>query len=119
MACVVFDHRFSFNVEAECNDIDPLINGRIIGNRTYGNVVTYQCDVGYMLQGNPRRQCRSDRLWSGTAPTCAPTGNLLNNIQRNSYDTYKKLPTFCVDLFSLKLSEVNLSDLIIRLPLSN
>ena len=56
--------------DAECNDLDEFPNGIILGNRAYGDIVTYQCRPGYELEGNPQRRCQSDRRWSGSAPTC-------------------------------------------------
>ena len=38
----------------------------------YGQVVVYHCNDGFILEGDDRRTCQSDRKWSGLAPTCKP-----------------------------------------------
>ena len=35
-----------------------------------GGVATYTCDPGFILNGEPTRNCSSDGTWSGMAPTC-------------------------------------------------
>ena len=34
------------------------------------SVATYSCDFGFRLEGNSKRQCQSNAMWSGTVPTC-------------------------------------------------
>ncbi|XP_076821802.1 uncharacterized protein LOC143468462 isoform X2 [Clavelina lepadiformis] len=58
------------NPKAVCDDLDTLSNGTIEGNRTYGNTVYYTCNEGFILKGTRTRTCRSDKKWTGTAPTC-------------------------------------------------
>ena len=37
---------------------------------SYGTTCTFKCDRGYILQGNPVRQCQQDKTWSGSENTC-------------------------------------------------
>ncbi|CAH1263510.1 CSMD3 [Branchiostoma lanceolatum] len=51
----------------------PLLapdHGTVAGGNNYGNVVTYTCDVGYDLIGNPTQTCQDNQQWTGTPPTC-------------------------------------------------
>ena len=42
----------------------------ITGSTTYQNVVRYDCDTNYVLQGNNTRVCTEFSTWSGMEPTC-------------------------------------------------
>ncbi|XP_066283044.1 sushi, von Willebrand factor type A, EGF and pentraxin domain-containing protein 1-like [Branchiostoma lanceolatum] len=51
----------------------PLLapdHGTVAGGKNYGNVVTYSCNVGYDLIGNPTQTCQDNQQWTGTLPTC-------------------------------------------------
>ena len=52
---------------------------RFFFGTTVGEVVTFSCNTGFELQGNPSRQCNSDGNWSGTVPTCLGKCVLLLN----------------------------------------
>uniref|UniRef100_A0A8C9X3Z4 CUB and Sushi multiple domains 3 n=1 Tax=Sander lucioperca TaxID=283035 RepID=A0A8C9X3Z4_SANLU len=45
-------------------------------NRTYGfkvgNVVSFQCQPGHLIQGSSSRTCQPDLTWSGSQPECIP-----------------------------------------------
>ncbi|XP_076821865.1 protein lev-9-like isoform X2 [Clavelina lepadiformis] len=58
------------NPKAPCDDLDTFSNGTIEGEKTYGNTVYYTCNDGFILKGTRTRTCRSDKKWTGTAPTC-------------------------------------------------
>ncbi|XP_076821816.1 sushi, von Willebrand factor type A, EGF and pentraxin domain-containing protein 1-like isoform X2 [Clavelina lepadiformis] len=58
------------NPKALCDDLDTFSNGTIEGDRTYGDTVHYVCNEGFILKGTRTRTCRSDKKWTGTAPTC-------------------------------------------------
>ncbi|XP_078664783.1 sushi, von Willebrand factor type A, EGF and pentraxin domain-containing protein 1-like [Branchiostoma floridae x Branchiostoma belcheri] len=49
-------------------DVPP--NCDVNGGRTYGDTVTYTCDVGYRLDGTGTRVCLATAAWSDTAPRC-------------------------------------------------
>ena len=59
-----------------CTDLPSLANENVDygagspDSRPVDTVATYTCDTGYTLNGDSTRTCRSDRLWSGSAPTC-------------------------------------------------
>ncbi|CAK8674344.1 unnamed protein product [Clavelina lepadiformis] len=58
------------NPKAPCDDLDTFSNGTIEGDRTYGDTVYYTCNDGFILKGTRNRTCRSDKKWTGAAPTC-------------------------------------------------
>ncbi|XP_078585766.1 sushi, von Willebrand factor type A, EGF and pentraxin domain-containing protein 1-like [Branchiostoma floridae x Branchiostoma japonicum] len=45
-------------------------NCDVNGGRTYGDTVTYTCDVGYRLNGAGTRVCLATGVWGDTAPSC-------------------------------------------------
>uniref|UniRef100_A0A8V5H791 Uncharacterized protein n=1 Tax=Melopsittacus undulatus TaxID=13146 RepID=A0A8V5H791_MELUD len=56
-----------------CNSPTQLMNGNITGeNFTYGNVIYYECDPGYQLNGPTERRCQENQKWSGSEPICIP-----------------------------------------------
>jgi len=40
------------------------------GVPTEGDTCVYQCDDGYVLSGDPARECLSNGAWSGIDTTC-------------------------------------------------
>ena len=62
---------FSTLTDATC-PLLQLPNGFVTGGNMYGQVVVYHCNDGFILEGDDRRTCRSDRKWSALAPTCKP-----------------------------------------------
>ncbi|XP_033101174.1 sushi, von Willebrand factor type A, EGF and pentraxin domain-containing protein 1-like isoform X2 [Anneissia japonica] len=38
---------------------------------TFQDIVTYMCDIGYILEGPTERRCLSDGLWSNVTPVCS------------------------------------------------
>ncbi|XP_019647923.1 PREDICTED: LOW QUALITY PROTEIN: sushi, von Willebrand factor type A, EGF and pentraxin domain-containing protein 1-like [Branchiostoma belcheri] len=54
-----------------CQKLDPLTNGIINGtSNLYGDIVTFECNVGYQLVGSSSLTCQSDQQWSGSPPHC-------------------------------------------------
>ncbi|CAH1248684.1 CSMD1 [Branchiostoma lanceolatum] len=49
-------------------DVPP--NCDVNGGRTYGDTVTYTCNVGYRLDGTGTRVCLATGVWGDTAPRC-------------------------------------------------
>ena len=46
-------------------------NGQVSGNgSSFGDVVTFKCNLGYNLTGSATRRCQADGSWSGTQPSC-------------------------------------------------
>ncbi|KAK7078998.1 C-type lectin (CTL) or carbohydrate-recognition domain (CRD) [Halocaridina rubra] len=40
------------------------------GDRKVGSFAMYKCEVGRMLIGEPKRECRTHGIWSGNPPRC-------------------------------------------------
>lgn len=40
------------------------------GNFLYGTMISYSCNPGYELLGNPMLICQEDGTWNGSAPSC-------------------------------------------------
>ncbi|TSN12231.1 Sushi, von Willebrand factor type A, EGF and pentraxin domain-containing protein 1 [Bagarius yarrelli] len=56
---------------ANCGRPPIIKNGRVIGtNYGYNGKVKYECNVGYILAGNPTLICRGDGLWDDPPPRC-------------------------------------------------
>ena len=54
-----------------CGPLPPPDNGNVDASiTTVGSVATYSCDNGFLISGDPQRNCQMDGLWSGSAPTC-------------------------------------------------
>jgi len=55
----------------ECPVLTDPLNGIVILNDNIpGETASYDCNPGYGLMGNTRRQCRIDGIWTGVEPTC-------------------------------------------------
>ena len=39
-----------------------------------GKIAIYICNTGYVLSGNPVRQCQKNFTWTGAIPSCTPRG---------------------------------------------
>ncbi|KAL3867863.1 hypothetical protein ACJMK2_040709 [Sinanodonta woodiana] len=56
-----------------CGAPPPVKNAVVVGSEyTFGNVVTYICDEGYLLSGERMHECEADGRWSGKGPICTP-----------------------------------------------
>uniref|UniRef100_A0A8C1JVU7 Sushi, von Willebrand factor type A, EGF and pentraxin domain-containing protein 1 n=1 Tax=Cyprinus carpio TaxID=7962 RepID=A0A8C1JVU7_CYPCA len=56
---------------ANCGQPPVIENGRVTGtDYGYNSMVTYACDIGYILTGNPTLICRADGLWDDPPPRC-------------------------------------------------
>eukprot|EP00106_Octopus_bimaculoides_P014698 XP_014782140.1 PREDICTED: protein lev-9-like [Octopus bimaculoides] len=56
-----------------CGFPGELVNGRREGNRfRFPGKVTYHCNEGYELHGQPVRECQANGVWSGSLPVCKP-----------------------------------------------
>ena len=65
---------------AECNSLEAFPDGLIVGNRSVGSIVTYQCNPGLVLDGDSTRRCQSNQTWTGVVPRCL--GNPLFDVNR-------------------------------------
>ncbi|XP_065179367.1 sushi, von Willebrand factor type A, EGF and pentraxin domain-containing protein 1-like [Sycon ciliatum] len=54
-----------------CPTPSAISNGKALFTTTmYRDSVMYECDVGYVLDGQPRATCQSDGQWSQPPPVC-------------------------------------------------
>ena len=61
---------FSHTV-VSCGDPGSLVNGFRIGDKfTYEELVIYDCNAGYKLQGSIVRKCEANGQWSGSTASC-------------------------------------------------
>ena len=58
-------------VEAQCTALENPNNGVVTttGQRP-GDLASYSCNEGYIIQGDDTRVCQNSGEWSGDAPTC-------------------------------------------------
>ncbi|XP_060568616.1 uncharacterized protein LOC132727214, partial [Ruditapes philippinarum] len=59
----------------ECSRPEIPGNGSITTpqtNTTFGAVVTYECNTGFVLDGHQIIRCLSSGIWSGSTPLCIP-----------------------------------------------
>ncbi|XP_071948697.1 E-selectin-like [Antedon mediterranea] len=56
-----------------CPVLDSPINGVILTHGfLYNDVIEFDCNTGYNLQGSRQRTCQQDGQWSGELTTCNP-----------------------------------------------
>lgn len=48
----------------------PMFGSLNFDSTTFGSVVTYSCQAGYVLEGDETRVCEEDGQWSGDNPSC-------------------------------------------------
>lgn len=55
-----------------CNNPTPPENGYIQGNGPYkaGDVVQFNCNPDFMMEGQPIIACQENSRWSGKLPKC-------------------------------------------------
>uniref|UniRef100_A0A8C3EX58 Sushi, von Willebrand factor type A, EGF and pentraxin domain-containing protein 1 n=1 Tax=Corvus moneduloides TaxID=1196302 RepID=A0A8C3EX58_CORMO len=60
-------------VQTRCKIPVSLLNGKAMyENNTVGSTVTYACERGYSLEGEPAAECTRDGRWSNPLPLCKP-----------------------------------------------
>ena len=61
-------------VAVNCGGLSSPMNGSIFGNLTvYPNIVTFGCDLGFILRGSSVRKCQSNGTWDGYKTVCEGT----------------------------------------------
>ena len=56
----------------DCGNLTDPDNGTVnFTTTTSKSTATYNCDTGYILNGDTNRTCQSNGTWSGSSPTCA------------------------------------------------
>ncbi|XP_068164048.1 sushi, von Willebrand factor type A, EGF and pentraxin domain-containing protein 1 isoform X1 [Antennarius striatus] len=60
-------------VPVRCSRPDSIDRGYLSGtNYSFGAVVAYSCDKGFVIRGEKRRTCKANGEWGGVLPTCVP-----------------------------------------------
>ncbi|KAG7461968.1 hypothetical protein MATL_G00196770 [Megalops atlanticus] len=60
-------------VPVRCAKPVSIENGYVSGtNYSFGAVIAYSCDKGFLIQGEKRRTCKADGEWGGVLPSCQP-----------------------------------------------
>lgn len=68
----LFDHFWYFSAIG-CSKPSGIANGKLLssGDLFYEyNVITYQCDFGFVMIGESQRTCQGNGQWSGSEPQC-------------------------------------------------
>ena len=58
-----------------CPAVQAPDNGDILTTRTshhFGDVVMFQCRIGYIMTGSAAIQCQPSGQWNTTTPKCTP-----------------------------------------------
>ena len=54
-----------------CSSLCSPDNGTVnVSSRTVGSIAMYSCNAGFLISGDPQRNCQADGRWSGQAPIC-------------------------------------------------
>ncbi|XP_015755011.1 PREDICTED: sushi, von Willebrand factor type A, EGF and pentraxin domain-containing protein 1-like isoform X2 [Acropora digitifera] len=96
-------------IETLCNAIDcgPLrspTNGSVFGLKTiYPNLLRFECEEGFTLNGSPVRNCRANGTWSGEdtfcqANDCGPLPVPVNGTLSGNATTYPHKISFNCDV---------------------
>uniref|UniRef100_A0A667ZKN9 Sushi, von Willebrand factor type A, EGF and pentraxin domain-containing protein 1 n=1 Tax=Myripristis murdjan TaxID=586833 RepID=A0A667ZKN9_9TELE len=60
-------------VPVRCSKPEGIERGYVSGtNYSFGAVVAYSCDKGFLIRGEKRRTCKANGEWGGVLPTCIP-----------------------------------------------
>nr|XP_033465702.1 sushi, von Willebrand factor type A, EGF and pentraxin domain-containing protein 1 isoform X2 [Epinephelus lanceolatus] len=60
-------------VPVRCSKPESIDRGYVSGtNYSFGAVVAYSCDKGFLIRGEKRRTCKADGEWGGALPICVP-----------------------------------------------
>uniref|UniRef100_A0A8C8CTH4 Sushi, von Willebrand factor type A, EGF and pentraxin domain-containing protein 1 n=1 Tax=Oncorhynchus tshawytscha TaxID=74940 RepID=A0A8C8CTH4_ONCTS len=60
-------------VPVRCSKPGGIEKGYVSGtNYSFGAMVAYSCDKGFLIQGEKRRTCEANGKWGGVLPVCQP-----------------------------------------------
>ena len=67
----VLNFSLSIKGEVRCATLEDPENGVVVTTgETPGSSASYDCNLGYRIQGDTTRTCQQSGLWTGVAPTC-------------------------------------------------
>ena len=73
-------------VAVRCSRPEGIERGYVSGSDySFGAVVAYSCDRGFLIRGEKRRTCEANGAWGGPLPTCGPVACLPPPSLRNGY----------------------------------
>uniref|UniRef100_A0A1A7X820 Sushi, von Willebrand factor type A, EGF and pentraxin domain containing 1 n=2 Tax=Iconisemion striatum TaxID=60296 RepID=A0A1A7X820_9TELE len=82
-------------VPVRCSKPESIDRGYVRGtNYSFGAVVAYSCETGYMIRGEKRRTCKANGEWGGVLPTCVPVSCSTPPTLENGYIQVKGRFTF-------------------------
>lgn len=60
-------------VPVRCSKPSGIERGYVSGtNYSFGAMVAYSCDKGFLIRGEKRRTCKANGEWGGVLPVCQP-----------------------------------------------
>ncbi|GAB6029547.1 hypothetical protein CHUAL_005296 [Chamberlinius hualienensis] len=93
----------------ECSIPNIVANAVYFGvNFQYNSNITYLCEAGFIIVGNPNSTCTKNRTWSGKPPfcqkvSCGPVENIKNGIVYfESFDYQSEVRYTCNSGFKLE-----------------
>ena len=67
----------SYTFFPECDDVPAPLHGAVSysnNRKTYQEVATFTCDIGYYLSYNEQMVCEGNGQWTGSVPECKIKG---------------------------------------------
>ncbi|XP_034532135.1 sushi, von Willebrand factor type A, EGF and pentraxin domain-containing protein 1 isoform X3 [Notolabrus celidotus] len=78
-----------------CSRPESINRGYVSGtNYSFGAVVAYSCDKGFLIRGEKRRTCKANGEWGGVLPTCVPVSCSQPPALKNGYIQVRARFTF-------------------------
>uniref|UniRef100_A0A3Q2PYT7 Sushi, von Willebrand factor type A, EGF and pentraxin domain containing 1 n=1 Tax=Fundulus heteroclitus TaxID=8078 RepID=A0A3Q2PYT7_FUNHE len=81
-------------VPVRCSKPESIDRGYVRGtNYSFGAVVAYSCETGYLIRGEKRRICKANGEWGGVLPICVPVSCSPPPVLHNGYIQVSKIKT--------------------------
>ncbi|XP_061566532.1 sushi, von Willebrand factor type A, EGF and pentraxin domain-containing protein 1 isoform X1 [Cololabis saira] len=82
-------------VPVRCSKPESIERGYVRGtNYSFGAMVAYSCETGFLIRGEKRRTCKANGEWGGVLPTCVPVSCSSPPLLRNGYIQVRGRYTF-------------------------